>query len=250
DQQDGWDKFNKFWKKTPRERWLGQIDEARKARKGGEKEAGGAKMNPLLPLVFLVCGLAQNAPARAPVPKQAGPTVAEVREVVAGYSGAVAINRLDDTKPAEALLALKEAAFPAYRVILADPKSTELEVSGVLLMIQCVQAPKAKFLPLVVPHLNHENWWVRVKAVRLVTEIGTGEECPILVALLSDCDPVVRNRAAEALVALGGAKELLAFDVWLRTAPGRREEERFVRHNKECRDKLDKRLKEAAEDKK
>ena len=37
-QREGWDKFNEFWKNTPREQWLGQLDEIRKkARKGGEK---------------------------------------------------------------------------------------------------------------------------------------------------------------------------------------------------------------------
>lgn len=37
-QREGWDKLNEFWKKPPRERWLGQLDETRKkARKGGEK---------------------------------------------------------------------------------------------------------------------------------------------------------------------------------------------------------------------
>jgi HEAT repeat protein len=174
------------------------------------------------------------------------PTTTEVREVAAIAAGGV----FWDKRPVDALVARGSDAFPAYEAILRDPKSEPAEVTGVLNLLCRVAAHKERFVPLVVPYLAAENASVRRSAVRLIGQIGTPSEGAILAALLSDEERSVAYRAAEALAATGGKRELTAFDAWLRSGAAYRDDTSYVQYVKACRDMLEKRLKEAQKDKK
>lgn len=137
------------------------------------------------------------------------------------------------------------SAFPHYATILADKTSSHEEIDGVLTVLLLLKVSKGQFYSLVVPFLSHEDDGIRCGAVGLMNEIGTREEGPILIALLSDKYGGVRHAAAEALAAHGGQRELAAMDVWLQSGTALRDKKPYLKHVKECRDMLEQRLKEA-----
>jgi HEAT repeat protein len=192
----------------------------------------------MIAMILTICGAAPVPPAPPP------PTVAEVRAVapLACPTGAPA-----DRRRLQAVLDRGTAAFPAYEAILADPASTHDDLEGVLNMVRRTDAPKERFLPLVVPLLAHRNWSMRRSAILLLEQIGTPEEGSILIALLSDeAGNPVRSPAARALAATGGRRELIAMDLWLRSAAiNDPNDTTLLDHVKECRDKLEMRLKES-----
>jgi len=134
------------------------------------------------------------------------------------------------------------AAFPAYRVILTDPKSTNAEIAGVLSALIFVKARKEQFRDLTVSYLSHQDSDVRVTATGLMQQIGTPEEGSILVALLSDENLMIVNAAATALAKTGGRREVVAMDAWLRAGVAHRDAPVYLKHVKTCRDALEKRL--------
>ncbi len=140
-------------------------------------------------------------------------------------------------------------AFPIYQDILGNTESEPDVIAGVISVLSDVDAPKRQFRELVVPYLSHKDDGVRYTSVFLMKQIGTREEASILVALLSDTDKLVRYEAAEALAVIGSQRELTAMDAWLLAGTARRENKHHLEHVKKCRDKLEKRLKEAAKPK-
>lgn len=165
------------------------------------------------------------------------PTPADVRALVAGDGSHSASLQLKEYGP---------AAFPAYEVILADPKSEPHEVSRVLSVLVNVKADRKRFVELAAAQAAHEKSRVRFQAVRLLQQIGTPAEGSVLVALLGDGDNGVAYGAAEALAATGGRREVAALDAWLKVGTTRRDDGDFLIHVKKCRDELDKRLKDTA----
>jgi hypothetical protein len=71
-----------------------------------------------------------------------------------------------------------------------------------------------------------------------------------VVALLSDEDIVVQDAAAKTLAAIGGRRDLVAFDAWLRAGTARKLPPDYLKDFREYRDALQKRLDEADKKKK
>ncbi len=136
------------------------------------------------------------------------------------------------------------AAFPAYETILTDPKSEIGEIAGVLSALNFVKAPIVQFRRLVVPYLSHKDRIIREPAVGLMKIIGTPGEGSILIALLSDEDKSIAHQAATALAKVGGVRDVIAMDAWLRAGVAHRGEPNYLIHVKKCRDELENRWKE------
>ena len=185
-------------------------------------------------LVFLsTAGCGEPPPVIPPDPAPAGipPSPAQVRGVLRGRD-------LDAVKE---LFDWGESAFPAYEVILGDPKSTRDQVEGVLCMLAQVKADRSRFLGATVARLADPEWLVRVRAVTLLAEIGGEKDTPPVVALLSDEEESVCFVAAKTLAAIGGKRDLVAMDEWLRGG-NHRDDARLIAHVKRCRDDLEVRL--------
>lgn len=168
-----------------------------------------------------------------PVQDKKSPTPEAVRRLAAANSNWIARGTLRE---------YGEKAFPAFEVILRDPKSTADEIGGVIGALNFIPANRRRFRPLVAPYLAHAEAGVRHTAVGLMVEIGTIEEGPILVALLSDENTVIGNQAATALAKTGGRTEVIAMDAWLRGGSAHRGNGDYLIHVKKCRDELEKRL--------
>ncbi|MBA4066080.1 MAG: hypothetical protein C0501_20650 [Isosphaera sp.] len=134
------------------------------------------------------------------------------------------------------------AAFPAYEVILSDPKSTPREVAGVLAALARVKGPREPFLPHALRRLAHPDEYVRGAAAGFVIEIGTAAESPVLVALLSSEDEFISRRAARTLAQVGGPTEVDAMDAWLRTGSAHRDFPILRDRVRTYRDELDARV--------
>lgn len=182
----------------------------------------------LLSIQIIILGMGMQPPE-----VKKAPSTEEVRTLARGT------HFLSDI----ALIKYGAAAFPACEAILADPKSTVQEISGVLSAVIHIKAPKAQFLDLTVPLLAHKNISVRNSAVGLMEQIGTPAEGAILVALLSDEHRVTAVQAATALSKIGGARDVVAMDAWLLGGTAYRDDDALLRHVKSCRDALEKRLK-------
>ena len=138
-----------------------------------------------------------------------------------------------------------EKVFPAYEAILLDPAATSQEVFGVFCVLQHVNGDRRRFHKHTVSRLTDANERLRWNAVHLLREIGSAEDGPALVTLLSDEDVPVVFAAAEALAAIGSTRELDAMDTWLH-GPSRLNDDDLRQHVKKCRDALKERLDKAA----
>ncbi len=186
---------------------------------------------------LLTCGPAAPGHAQPPAAPPA-PTVEYVREIL----GTNADERWRD---APKLIALGAKAFPAYEVILADPKAHPTEIVRVFSVIGQINGDRSRFVEPAVQKLLSPSEIVRINAVILVGKIGSEREASPVVALLFDEDIVVVNFAAEVLSRIGGRRELLAMDAWLRAAQARKFGPEYLRVIRQHRDALQKRLDEA-----
>jgi HEAT repeat protein len=169
------------------------------------------------------------------------PTVAQVRDLLRGDES--------QTSGHKQLVALGARALPAYEAILADPKSEPLELAGAMTYVSDIKADRKQFPDLAVALFTHEDPVVRREALRLLAEIGSERDTTPILAMLSDEENGVRHAAAKTLAKIGGKRDLVALDIWLKTGNYQGDPFHF-QHVKECRNALEKRLKEAQKDKK
>lgn len=150
------------------------------------------------------------------------------------------LRRIDDNKR-KILLAYGERLFPTYEKILTDEQSPGPSVSGVLKILSHSKGDRSRFVDLAVAKLTTNVQW-RNDALFLLGRIGSEREASPIVALMSD--PFSTYLAAEAIAAIGGPRELVAFDVWLATNPLRKRED-LRKHVAKFRDDLKQRLEKA-----
>jgi hypothetical protein len=150
----------------------------------------------------------------------------------------------EELKKYHYLLGMGEKAFPVYEAILSDPKVTSDEVGRVFLVIDGKKADSRRFRKYAVAHLADADFGNRLNAVILLKDIGSSAEASPVVAFLSDerVEPIYA--AARTLAAIGGSREVVALDVWLRVN-SRRDDDKLQQHVKKCRDELKRRLDES-----
>lgn len=139
------------------------------------------------------------------------------------------------------LIELGARLFPAYERILAQRNKYPREVIGILSVLPSVNADRSRFVDPAIELLAVPAPDLRMGALRLLAEIGRVSDAPPVVALLSDEDYSCAYNAAVTLAAIGGPRELAAFDVWFVTNPRRKNEE-LRQHVAKCRDELKLRL--------
>lgn len=147
-----------------------------------------------------------------------------------------------------ALLDLGESAFPAYEEIIRHPRSKPQHVLRAILILTKMKADRRRFTDPVVRRLEDDDDGVRFYATMLLQQIGTDREAASVVPLLSDEDSSVVLQAACTLAAIGTQRELAAMDEWIKSGKGRNRDGDTMRQVKECRDRLEKRLKEIPKD--
>jgi hypothetical protein len=130
------------------------------------------------------------------------------------------------------------AAFDVYADFLADGDDEHL-VIATLIALRVIDKDRSRFLPAALGLLNHPRPMVRFDAVQLVGAIGSARDAAPVAVLLSDENWDVMNAAARTLAKIGGDREVVAFDVWLRTTRRRKED---IAHVVKCRDELRARL--------
>lgn len=107
----------------------------------------------------------------------------------------------------------------AAEVMLANPECDE-EIEDAFSMISRAKGDRSRFIQPAVRALGHADLGVRLSAVGLLGEIGSRNEGPALVAMLSNELFCVAPAAVKSLAAIGGPNELIALDAWiLRVGP-------------------------------
>ena len=142
-----------------------------------------------------------------------------------------------------ALIKMGDKAFPAYAVILADPKSKPQHISRAMGIIAIVPGDRSRFVEPAVQLLGHHDWLIRLSAAQLVGKIGNVRDVAPVVALLADEKWEVSFAAAKTLAAIGDRRTLTALDVWLNSGKNRDDAE-LRKHVAKYRDELKQRLAE------
>ncbi len=103
---------------------------------------------------------------------------------------------------------------------------------------------RKEFALPVLKKLTSDSPAIRLGAIQLISQIGTARETSPMHALLLDDDETVKYAAAKCIREIGGKRDVLALDLWLRSGHWHNDKKHkdFVR---ECREALDKRLKAA-----
>ena len=145
-------------------------------------------------------------------------------------------------------------AMPVYEIVLADPKNESPELIGAMqhsrdVLIKDPKLDRTQILELTVQLFHHDHLLVRRVALDVLVDIGSERDTAPVLAMLSDEENSVRHQAAKTLAKIGGKRDLVAVDIWLKTG-NYRDDPFHLRHVRDCRDKLEKRLKEASKDKK
>jgi HEAT repeat protein len=110
-----------------------------------------------------------------------------------------------------------EEVLPYIAQILTNPGSDRmLDRAFIFASKNLTQYDCKRLVEPTVSHLTHHNWEIRSDAVWLLRTIGSRADTPPVVAMLYDEDKGVRVCAAGCLEKLGGKRELLALDIWLR----------------------------------
>lgn len=144
------------------------------------------------------------------------------------------------------LVRMGTAAFPAFEVIVTDPKSDPLHVARAFGVLIAVDADRRRFIEPAVERLTDPDTSVRLGAAGLLCRVGSEADRLLVLPLLDDHDVIVRTGVAKDLAAGGGKRTLRALDVWLWVAEVRDhvDPDHFV-WVREQRDALAKRLKAA-----
>lgn len=182
-------------------------------------------------------------PARSeeplPVASQ-NPSVERVRDLLTGKQFKEQSNEL---------IRMGAAAFPAYETILVDPVSLPRHIARIFIVLCSVKENRARFLDSTVRRLADADADVRGRALLLLEQIGSEQDIPPVVALLSDTDTTISYRAATVLLALGNLRSVTAIDVWLNSG-NHREQTELRQYVTKCRDDLKQRLEKPKEPKK
>src|SRR5262249_13871178 len=107
-----------------------------------------------------------------------------------------------------------ERLLAACELVIAKPENPE-ELDGALGLLWGKKGDRSRFIEPARKALAHEHAGGSHSAANLLAEIGTPNEGPALVPLLSDENWHVRGAAVGALARIGGPNELLALDAWL-----------------------------------
>jgi hypothetical protein len=186
---------------------------------------------------------AAEPPELAPEPRPALPCVEEVRQLLMPSCGPLIVID-DDGKPLreDPLLKHGDRLFPAYEVILSDPKSDAGVVCNALCTVSAIKTDRRCFLKLAAGRLTDSSSSIRRVALELLEEIGDDRDTAPVVTLLSDPDSGVRRRAARTLAKIGGWRDLEAMDAWLQNGDHLGDGDHVMKAKK-CRDELEERLK-------
>jgi hypothetical protein len=111
-------------------------------------------------------------------------------------------------------LAYGPLAYPAYRAILDDKKSTSTEVTLVLSILYATKIDIRYFTPQLVRLLTSDSAHFRAMATELLGRHATATDAPQFAVLLFDPDKYVLFRAAEALSKVGDRNALTALELW------------------------------------
>jgi hypothetical protein len=165
-------------------------------------------------------------------------TIEEVRPMVR-------IDPFERWEEYDTLVALDAAAFPVYDAILADPNHTSNERMHIFVVVAATKADGSRYRELAIKSLSHPDETLRIAAVRLLAKIGSEQDTAPIVALLSDEDHLVVVEAAKTLATIGGWRDLVAFEAWLRKAKARKFDPDWTKGVEKARDALKKRLDDA-----
>jgi hypothetical protein len=111
-------------------------------------------------------------------------------------------------------LAYGPLAFPAYRAILDDKKSKDLDLFVILSVLYGTKGTIDTFRHQLFRLLTHEHDNIREMATELLGRFATGADAPQFCILLYDPNRYVIFRAAEALVKVGDRNVLNAMELW------------------------------------
>lgn len=138
---------------------------------------------------------------------------------------------------------LGERGFRAYEVILADPKSTALEIRIAVSILIQIKTDRSRFMALSLRRLTDTVSSNRASAAALLGQIGSERDLAPLAVILSDTDPNASRAAAYAIANIGGDRALLVLDMWLATG-NHRDDKNHLRNVTEYRDELKQRMEE------
>ena len=144
----------------------------------------------------------------------------------------------------------RDELLPAFYAILTDPGMDAEKVSGVFYALANTDARGEQWVQLAVLKLTDPDYQVRDGALYYIGLFATERDVAPVLALLSDPKRFVRFAAVQTLAKLGGKHELGELDLWLEKGTTHRKDGDYMRHVKECRDSIEKRLNEAPKDKK
>jgi hypothetical protein len=127
--------------------------------------------------------------------------------------------------------------------VIADPKSHPRHTAIALTILSRYSGDRSRYREVVIRRVTDKHWMVRLSAATSIGEIGTSQDTPPLIALLSDEDTSVVYMSAKAIAKIGGRRDVVAFDAWL-MGSAHKDAIGLRKDIKECRDALQKRLDE------
>lgn len=153
-------------------------------------------------------------------------------------------------------VALGARLYPAFEEMLNGPTSSESDQAKVLGFAGVMKGDRSRFMPHAVRRLSNESGEVRRAAVTFLGCAGSEREAALVTVMLLDKDSTVQYAAADALVKIGGEREVAVFDLILHNAR-RYEDDGFlilgsqmIEVYEQCRDELKAKLKKQEEGKK
>lgn len=109
-----------------------------------------------------------------------------------------------------------EEVLKVYAEILNDDASDDHLKNHAMCFVSEIKHDRKPFIEIAVRELSSLNSSLRHQSVVLLMQIGSEPDTLPIVPLLSDTDSMVRQRAGECLVAIGGRRTVAAMDVWMR----------------------------------
>lgn len=153
----------------------------------------------------------------------------------------------------DSMVQLGDKLFDAFEEILLDPLAEPRHVTRVFSLLKAMKIDRSQFHDLTLAKLADKTPGVRRTACELLVGIGSEKDGPVVAIMLLDGRTDVRYVAAETLAAIGGRRDLTAFDLIIRDADRYVDKQYMqpllhpndVKRYAECRAKLVKRLEEA-----
>jgi hypothetical protein len=147
------------------------------------------------------------------------------------------------------LVSKGKGAFDAFDRLLKSKTLNNVQTARVFIVLKEVDADRSMFIEHAVSNFSNSDSMVRMRAVELLSVIGTSKDTAGLHVLLSDKVTTVGYNAANAMKQIGEKIDLLAFDIWLNATNHKFESlekqndhNELVRHVKKCKDDLVKKL--------